>query len=182
MNLTVEYLDRIRDDAVLQVVGEAYRQEFVAAARPPSAADLPPGMPPPPVGQYKALLFPEPTNKFDPNAIAVVLWAGGDWSHVGYLSREDALAYGAVFRRIGRSGPRPGIACDAALVREHGGTGVVLHLGTPGECMAEILTSEPSLAAHPWAGHRIVFTGEARTTLAGALVDRYAQRMLAEWS
>lgn len=48
----VNHFTRIRDDAALDVVGEAYRQENVLAARPPGQGDLPPGLPTPPAGYY----------------------------------------------------------------------------------------------------------------------------------
>jgi hypothetical protein len=182
VNLRVTSFNRMRHDAVVQVVGEAYRQGLVLAARPPGPSDLPPGVSAPPAGQYKAILLPEPTNPHDGNAIAVTLWAGGDWTLVGYLSREDAVAYGPVMRRLHEPGTNPGIACDAALVRERGGTGVILHLGTPGECMAELFTDDLPPASHPWAGQLIVFSGESRSTLGGALVDRSAQLLLAAWA
>lgn len=66
-----------RDDAVVQVVGEFYRQRNLAEARPPSPDDLPPGLPAPPSGRYKAMLLREPTNQYDSNAVMVLLWAGG---------------------------------------------------------------------------------------------------------
>lgn len=75
--LSVDIFKQVRDDAAVQVVGEAYRQELVATARQPGSADLPANMPPPPPGYYKAMLVPEPANQYDPNAIRVVLWAGG---------------------------------------------------------------------------------------------------------
>ena len=119
LELRAIFFTRLRDDAAVQVVGEAYRQKSVASARPPGPNDLPPGVPPPPAGQYKALLWPEPTNQYDPNAIAVHLWAGSTWTMSGYLSRADAVAYGPVMHRIATiAGPgRPAIACDAAMVR-----------------------------------------------------------------
>ena len=80
VELNVNYFKRIRDNATLDVVGEAYRQAGVLAARPPTGDDLPPGLPAPPPGYYKALLVPEPTNQYDRNAIRVALWAGGSWS------------------------------------------------------------------------------------------------------
>ena len=52
MNFNTNVFLKIRDDAALQVVGEAYRQDNVALARPPSEEDLPPGMPAPPPGYF----------------------------------------------------------------------------------------------------------------------------------
>ena len=182
VNVNVTYFAKTRPDAALQVVGEAYRQENVALARPPAPGDLPDGMPPPPPGYFKAMLLPEPGNQYDPNAIAVALWAGGSWSLSGYLSRSDAIRYQPLFRHLGRDGSRPGISCDAAVVREGTGRGVVLHLGTPGECIAELITEDREPAAHQWAGKLIAFTGRSRTTITGVVVDREAQLALAAWA
>jgi hypothetical protein len=183
LSLDVTWFTRIPDDAQIQVVGEAYRQEQVAGARPPGAGDLPDGFPPPPPGYFKALLVPEPTNPHDENAIRVALWAGRTWNLVGYLSRENAEAFQPLFRYLRAQKPdkQPALSCDAAKVRERGGVGIVLHLGTPGECIAELLTDDVTPTAdHPWTV--IVFTGDSETTLHGIPVDRQAQLMIARWA
>ena len=101
MNFTnTNFFWKIWDDAALQVVGEAYRQDKVALARPPSEGDLPPGMPAPPPGYFKALLFQEWNNQYDSNAIAVLLWAGQQWAMTGYLSRTDAVRYQPLFKHL----------------------------------------------------------------------------------
>ena len=184
VEFNVNYFKRIRDDATLDVVGEAYRQAGVLAARPPTGDDLPPGLPAPPPGYYKALLVPEPTNKYDRNAIKVALWAGSNWSMAGYLSRFDAVRYQPLFAHLATSagGTQPAIACDAALTSERGGAGVVLHLGTPGECAAELVTDDVAPAAHRWVGKYIVFTGRGGSTIFGVPLDREGQIMLAEWA
>lgn len=41
MTLNVNYFTRTRDDASVEVVGEAYRQDLIALARSPGASDLP---------------------------------------------------------------------------------------------------------------------------------------------
>jgi hypothetical protein len=182
---SVTYFARIRDDAKLEVVGEAYRQKQVVAARPPGPSDLPPGMPGPPPGYYKAMLLPEPANPYDRNAISVLLWAGGSWSMSGYLSRLDAARFQPVFRHLdvtsGSSLP-PAIACDAALTSERGGTGVILHMGTPGECVAELATDGLSQTSHAWRGKYVAFTGQGGTTLFGVPLEREAQVFLARWA
>jgi hypothetical protein len=182
--LNVNYFKRIRDDARLEAVGEAYRQENVALARPPGPDDLPPGLPPPPSGYFKAMLVPEPSNKYDPNAIAVVLWSGGAWSQAGYLSRSDAVAYRPLFRHLAAIAGEtsPAIACDAALTVEYGGTGVVLHLGTPAECVSELATDDRTPTAHRWVAKQIAFTGQLATTIHDVPLDRPAQVMLARWA
>ncbi len=182
MTLDVNCFLRIRPDAMLDIVGEAHRQQLVRLARTPMASDLPPGVPSPPAGYYKAMLIPEPTNPYDANAVAVALWAVNTWALGGYLSRENAVLYQPLFRHLGRNGKQPGIVCDAALTSERGGTGVVLHLGTPGECMVELITDDRLPAAHPWVGQLVAFTGDLRTTITGCLVDRHAQVMVARWA
>ena len=127
-------------------------------------------------------MLPEPTNEYDRNAIKVVAWAGGAWVHVGYLSRENAVAYGPVFRFIAKPSQVVAIACDAATVRERGGVGIILHLGSPGECIAELLTDDRQPADHPWRGKVIAFTGSGRSSIGGAVVDRPTQQMLAQWA
>jgi hypothetical protein len=185
LNVNVNYFRRVRDAAVVQVVGEAYRQSSVARARQPGPNDLPPGLPAPPAGYFKAMLIAEPSNQYDSNAIAVYLWAGGAWSQAGYLSRQDASAYQPLFRHLARSAgvSPPGIACDAASVSERGGIGMVLHLGTPGECIAELVTDDRSpTEGHPWVGKVIAFTGQSETTIHAVPIEREAQVMLARWA
>lgn len=182
IELKVTWFEGIRDDAVLQVVGEHFRQEMLRTVRPPSPGELPEGVPPPPSGYYKAILVPEPSNQYDRNAIAVNVWAGRAWNHVGYLSRDEAVDYRPLFTHLGRTGERPAVACDAALVNERGEVGVVLHLGTPGECMAELITDKRQPADHPWQGQQIVFSGQAQTLVTGVVVDRFAQIMHARWA
>jgi len=184
ITLNITDFRRVRDDAALEVVGEAYRQENVRLARPPGPDDLPPGMPAPPLGYFKATLIPEPTNQYDRNAIAVFLWSGGTWAHTGYLARNDALAFQPLFRHLTKestTGSPPAIACDAALAQERGGTGVILHLGSPGECAVELATEGPPIE-HRWAGRTVVFTGQGATTIYGVPVDRPAQVMVARWA
>lgn len=184
LNLTATFFTRIRDNATVEVVGEAYRQNQVREARPPSATDLPPGLPAPPAGHYKAMLIPEPSNKYDKDAIKVLLWAGGAWTTTGYLSRLDAGRYKPLFRHLAvrADGGSPAVACDAALVSERGGAGVVLHLGTPAECAVELATEDLAPAHHRWAGKYVVFTGQGGTTVLGVPLDREGQQMLARWA
>ena len=115
---------------------------------------------------------------------AVALWAGGSWSMAGYLSRFDAGRYRPLFAHLATSagGSQPAIACDAALASERGGVGVVLHLGTPGECAAELATDDIGAAAHRWIGRYIVFTGQGGSTIYGVPLDREGQIMLARWA
>lgn len=76
-----------------------------------------------------ASLVPDPNNPYDPNAVKVVI-AG---KHVGHLSRDVAIIFGPVARRITELG------CDAqcmAMITGGAMSGVVLDLGTPDECIA----------------------------------------------
>ena len=90
----------------VKVVGTSHRQ-------PELLALVPHGIETYTRGHGTAVLARDPGNEHDPNAIGVVL-AG---AHVGYLAREEALAYQPVFdelaaRQLG------GIRCPATL---HGG-------------------------------------------------------------
>ena len=183
LDVNATFFPRTRDDAAVEVVGEAYRQQNVIAARPPGPEDLPPGLPAPSTGYYKAMLVPEPTNEYDRNAISVLVWAGQTWSMCGYLSRFDAERYQPLFRHLAGSNPQssPAIACDAALKSERAGTGVVLHLGTPGECVAELATEDAGPATHQWVAKYVVFTGQGGTTIFGVPLEREAQVFLARW-
>lgn len=80
----------------------------------------------------EALLVPEPSNAYDPNAVMVRI----DDKLVGYLPREEAVAYAPMLRELGERG-RTG-ACDARIAGRggHSGTsnlGVFLRLPDPEE-------------------------------------------------
>src|SRR5204863_1924882 len=155
----------------------------VGPARSPLQEDLPPGLPAPPHGLFKAMLFQEWANRYDSNAIGVLMWAGNQWALSGYLSREDAVRYQPLFKHLAiGSAEQPAIACDAALVSEAGGRGVVLHLGSPGECAAELVTDDRPPSDHPWKAKVIALTGQGRTTIYGVPIDRNAQTMLVDWA
>ena len=75
---------------------------------------------------FTAVLLPEPTNAFDPNAIRVVA-EGADT--IGYLSKEDAVHYAPAFELLARH-DRVG-TCRAQLtggVDEKRSFGVLLNL------------------------------------------------------
>ncbi len=59
---------------------------------------------------------------------------------------------------------------------------MVLHLGTPGECIVELVTDDASPSNHEWVGKYAVFTGERATGLHGVTLDRAAQIMVARWA
>ena len=82
---------------------------------------------------FRAELAREPDNEHDPNAVAVFADEG---TQLGYLSRDDAVAYGAVFARIDGRG-----SCPAFVVGEErlGQTlGVMLCLSPPDEILKEL--------------------------------------------
>lgn len=95
---------------------------------------------------FRAMLQPEPTNAFDPNAIRVVA-EGSDT--VGYLSREDAICYQPAFDLLTRHN-RVGV-CRAQLtggVGEKRSFGVLLNLRDVDELLMFLRdTLEPGQAA-----------------------------------
>jgi hypothetical protein len=104
----------------VDVVGESFYRRAIQAAMAI-------------VGQGQdtwASLVPDPANPYDPNAVKVII--GG--KHVGHLSRDVAIVFGPVARRITELG------CDAqcmAMITGGGQAyGVVLNLATPDECLA----------------------------------------------
>jgi hypothetical protein len=116
VELNVNYFKRIRDDATLDVVGEAHRQAGVQAARPPTGADLPPGLPAPPPGFYKGLLVPEPTNQYDRNAVTGLghqvrpyFQGVGDTENGAAKTGASAIGpeYGTVYAPMSATKPRP---------------------------------------------------------------------------
>jgi hypothetical protein len=94
---------------------------------------------------FTAVLIPEPTNAFDPNAIRVVA-EGADT--IGYLSKEDAVHYAPVFELLARHN-RVG-TCRAQLtggVGEKRSFGVLLNLREVDELLTFIRnTLEPGQA------------------------------------
>lgn len=88
---------------------------------------------------HQALLVPEPSNRYDPNAVEVRI--GG--MRVGYLSREDAVAYRPAIDLAAASGFT--LAAPASIQGgwdrgplDRGNFGVILHMGQPAEVEAEI--------------------------------------------
>ena len=157
-----------RKDAVLDVVGEQSYQDNILAASRGRDQDGPFKK------QHVALLRLEPDNRYDRNAVCV--WIEG--RRVGYLSREDAVRYGPVFRWAAVRDHS--IACEAFLTggwdrgrSDQGSAGVVLHLGSPGETLMDVMGDEaPVRTDHPWPGHMIAFTGESQMRIVGIEIDR----------
>ncbi len=86
-----------------------------------------------------ALMLPEPSNPYDHNAVRVMLaphFDGATAGLVGYLSREDAVAYRPVIDRLASMARL--MACRASLKGgwdrgggDRGSFGVTLHLDRP---------------------------------------------------
>lgn len=100
-------------------------------------------------GRYRdhiALMLPEPSNPYDHNAVRVLLaphFDGATAGLVGYLSREDAVAYRPVIDRLASMARL--MACRASLKGgwdrgggDRGSFGVTLHLDRPLVLMADM--------------------------------------------
>lgn len=185
-----------RADAWLDVVGESQRQgelEAFGGGRTEDGAV---------VVDHTAILLPEPTNPYDPAAVAVCLVrrGSGEAARIGYLSRDDARAYMPV---IERASPRVLVA-DAIITGgwdrgagDRGSFGVRLHLGEPAELWAEMDTAlgpvpappglrrpvAPVAVATTWdgdvAGRTVCFTGPSAATFRGEPLTRDMQELLA---
>src|SRR3954447_18622508 len=95
-------LDAIMFDPVpkmVDVVGEGSYQgslERVGGGRTVDGARI---------RDHVALLLPEPSNPYDPNAVRVLLTGSqSDSAMIGYLSRENAVAYRPVIDRLAAQG------------------------------------------------------------------------------
>lgn len=122
------------------VVGESYRQDALRATATICGRSRD-GRP-----TFQATLIREPDNPHDSNAVAVHSERG----QVGYLSRENAVAYGAVFEQLRRQGYAGG-TCVAYLTGGEPGKpsyGVVLRLASPRDCLAH-LRGEPMSGSGP---------------------------------
>jgi hypothetical protein len=91
--------------------------------------------------ECQAALVPEPDNAYDSNAVRVFADCRGDYIHVGYLSRGDALDYTLVVQGAAERGYT--IACDAHIAGREPGSethnlGIFLELPTPEECLKQL--------------------------------------------
>ncbi len=98
----------------------------------------------PKIRDHTAILLLEPSNPYDVNAVRVLLVApNGDGATIGYLSRENAVAYRPVIDRLAADGKVA--ACRASVSGgwdrgggDRGSFGVRLSIGTPDEAMKEL--------------------------------------------
>ncbi len=139
----------------VDVVGESAYQgsiDRIAGGRTPNGAR---------VRDHTAVLLPEPSNRYDGNAVRVAI-ANSDSSQssvlVGYLSREDAVAYRLLIDRAASVGRL--VACAASLTGgwdrgtdDRGSFGVRLHIDSPTGAMAE-LESNPDCLRPAWEGDK----------------------------
>lgn len=131
-------LDVPTDRGHVDVVGESYRQATILTAAGGCDANGPIQR------DHMATLLPEPGNTYDRNAVRVMLPTAG---LVGYLSREDAIAFRPAIDEAARHGQV--IAARAAITggfdRGNGNRascGVVLHMADdPQAVLEEILES-----------------------------------------
>ena len=102
----------------MNVAGESHYQDALRKMIGPTKGDV--------AVDTEALLIPEPSNPHDPNAVMVQI----DGQLVGYLPRDEAVAYGPTLKQLGERG-RTGL-CEARIAgRAESGTsnlGVFLRL------------------------------------------------------
>jgi hypothetical protein len=129
----------------IEVIGEGAHQgtlERVAGGRTVDGARVP---------DHIALLMPEPSNVYDANAVRVVISSGGT---IGYLRREDAVAYRPLIDRLAAVGKF--VACRASIGGgwddghgNRGSFGVRLFLDTP-EGAAKEFDADPNNLKPTW--------------------------------
>jgi len=95
---------------------------------------------------HVAMLLPEPSGPYGPDAVRVVvipMRSGQPWGKVGYLSRDDAVRYRPVIDRV--ASIEKVTACHVSLKVEldHGFDdrpyiGVTLHLDAPADLMLKL--------------------------------------------
>lgn len=185
--------------AKLAIVGESFRQDTLEAlggGRTERGVER---------QSHQATLMPEPENPKDPAAVAVLI----EGRLVGYLSRENARVYRPVIDLVAAKGL--GVACHASLIGgwdrgsgDRGSIGVVLHLGSPDQLMAELraggllpeavpaeAVQEDAAPAGPrplthvpeglgdLIGKTVCFTGGSVCTIGDREIDRTTQEILA---
>ena len=99
-NVTARRLPKGHD---VEVVGESFRQGALEKAAQDDT------------GTLNAIIFREPDNEFDRNAVKVGVVVGGAFEHAGYLPRDTAKVFNPVMREFEAAGFRM-LACEARLV------------------------------------------------------------------
>jgi hypothetical protein len=189
-----------RARSTVPAVGESFRQpalEALGGGRTTRGVER---------TEHVAGLFHEPDNPKDPTAVAVQI----DGYHVGYLARANARSYGPIIDLLGTKGLAFG--CHASLTGgwdrgggDRGSIGVVLHLGSPAELLAELkdggLVSDDEAGVVPApvepaaprvvlpvaaavdlgnvTGKTVCFTGPSACTVGGTEISRASQEILA---
>lgn len=87
----------------IEVVGESFRQGSLKKAAQANS------------GTLNAIIFREPDNEFDRNAVKVGVVVNGAFEHAGYLPRDTAKAFNPVIKEFESAGFRM-LACEARLV------------------------------------------------------------------
>jgi hypothetical protein len=150
----------------LEVVGESqYRAaiERAVGRRPEGHNDI-----------VDAMMVWEPTNRYDPNAIAVQM----DGQTCGYLARADAKRYRPVMEWCQSEGFVPVVRGDVhGGFRQPDGTwadfGIRLYVASPNKLLGRSVPPVPPPANdHPWVGQLIAFTGDSRYAINGDKLDR----------
>jgi hypothetical protein len=125
----------------VSVVGDAPFQSTLGAAAGAARLDWGDRV------MIQAVLVPEPANPYDPNGVRIVVPSptGSDgWGMAGYLSRNDAAAFGKARALLVEKGWAA--SCEACLI---GGLsiGVVLYLDDWNKCLATLQreASRPSV-------------------------------------
>lgn len=107
--VSVSVADMGTGDFSQAIVGESHYQDqlrAIAAGRTAKGESV----------EFRVVLIPEPTNRYDPNAVAIYAVDGGI---VGYLSREDAEEYQpAIAAFIKTRGEYP--SCNAMMAGGRG--------------------------------------------------------------
>lgn len=176
--VAVETFTLQRPEAWLPLVGEAGFQETLdrfSGGRDEDGAVFP---------HHAAVLVAEPDNRYDHDAVAVYICdEGGDAEKVGYLSQEDAVAYGPVLQLVDPNLPM-------CLLAIHGGWdrgpadrryhSASLNVGSPAEMAAEwFVDHHPPCGTHPWRGATVVFAGRSPMSVCGIALDDEARGFLA---
>lgn len=118
----------------VHVAGESYRADAVRAVQRAAAQG----------GSLAAMLIPEPTNSYDPNAVAVFVLG----RHVGYLPAHIAARVQPALSRFSAAHQGRLVSCPAIVVEWNVGPQVILLLDpSPLGVAPEAFETVPDLAA-----------------------------------